>query len=257
MWAWLTFIGALMLVVLLWWTAIRLARSRRGGGAREEFNENLARMAQSLGLAPPVESSIYGVGVLTLEGIINGFRLSLEIWHHGDAPFSRLTLVFPKPLRQGLRVLDEERVGVMQRAMGMESLSLGDESTSTKLVVLAANEPDRIREFLTPDVESSLIELEAAHEQLYLEDESIFVLNRNILKAEDYERLIRQALRLATRLSQRAEELGPKATKTGTNYAQAQSQMFSRTSTQVANDAGGPGPPDEDQPSKVSEPLSS
>ncbi|MFU8802661.1 MAG: hypothetical protein ACNA8W_02525 [Bradymonadaceae bacterium] len=236
MWAWLTFLGALIIVGLLLWTGIRFVRGRRGDIARGELIAALDTMAARLGLAPVLESSVYGAQIITLEGVLNGFRIHLEIWNHPRHCFSRLTLMFPRSLRQGLRILEGKRVGILHRAMGMQPVELGITSKDTQLVVLSGSDSETHQGILTAELEGLLLGFGSSYDEIQLNDENLFILERKILEASEYERLVRAGLRLVTLLYQRAREVGPTTTRRTTNYARAESEMFNRSSSQVMGD---------------------
>ncbi len=226
---WLLLIGLavafIALMASVWW----LWRRRRRGVSRAELSEELAAAVERLQLSSVWQTGLFEADVHGFKGEVQGFVVDGELWERGGDAVFRLTLRFPRPLRQGVKVQTRRR-NWLEALWPEETLEVGDADFDEKFYLYG--EPDseeRIKEFFDFSLRHRLLDLVRRVEKLEMGDRSLHLMSREGKSVQDVERLVRDALRTALELYNRAVETGPARTATHTQYELVAIDALGRT----------------------------
>ncbi|MBA2664545.1 MAG: hypothetical protein H0U74_19815 [Bradymonadaceae bacterium] len=232
---WLILIAAIALIASIIWASMRFARYRRIAQRRTETAGELQRTMRMLGLSEVRESQLFQSRVFTLRGELNGFRIDCELWDHSQDPFCRVTIAYPRPLRQGMRMFPAREGRLFG---GLTGAARGESATtiSNGLVVTAHENAERLRSFLDGDIQHHVERLNERVDDLFVGDERLFLYAEGPLAEQNCEALIRDGMAIAASLYSRAMALGPSRKSRVGTYAQVETEMFNRSSLEMSLD---------------------
>lgn len=221
---WIIAIGLGAAAVGLLFYLIWLIKWRRQGRSRVRRREELRRAMERLGLGIMWETPFYNTRLLGIAGLVEGFPLRMELWEGDRDSCLRLTVWYPRRLRQGVRLRGKgdrwfkygrRRASVLT---GVEAFDQTFNLTST------VGEEERGRQLVSPPIQDELLQLAQEMDHIELGEYGLYMYATRSVEATRAARLINEALQIAARLSQRAAELGPSKAVTKTKY-EAQSKM--------------------------------
>ncbi|RAL25198.1 hypothetical protein DL240_03030 [Lujinxingia litoralis] len=232
MWIWLALGALVVLIGVVGWFGWRLARMRRAGEARAELLSELSTMNQRLGIGEHWETSLFQAHVIGMRGELNGFRVRGEVWDQAGPEACRISVRFPKVLRQALKVRRRTANGRALPGRGLVTVSTGDESFdacfSTMVAESASSELGRL---LDATLRELMVTLAGRVSSLRVGKRSLFMVSEDSVDAAALERLLRDALRVAVRLYNASIEVGPLTQARSTQYEQVTLNIFGREST--------------------------
>lgn len=220
---WTTWIalGALILLLLaigigIWW----IWNKQKRKVARAETSSELKSIVERLGLGDVWQAPMYQADVFGFVGIVNGFSLRGELWDNSVHDFFRLTLRFPKPLRQGLSLSRNQSLvtGLLHRG---GPLSVGDTRFDEAFQLFYSEGEDELargRELFSESLRERLVSLGEKVDELKIGDKSFHLFVEGSVESQVIERLIRESLRISVDLYNRAVEVGPVKTVRNTEY---------------------------------------
>ncbi len=217
-WSWLVLGGLLTVLVGLGVVAGWLLRRRRRDEMRAEVAEELRRSAERIGLETVWQSQLFHADVFGIRGKVNGFDIRAELWDKSSYDFFRLSVYFPRPLRQEFRLLARRRRG-LEQLWKMESIEVGDRRFEERYNVYCRQDQDeRVRDILAPSVRRKLVTLGSKADGVKLGDHSLYIFVDRSMGPTEIERFIRDALAVAVELYNRVVAIGPAQGAAKTSY---------------------------------------
>lgn len=205
------FVGVLVLGFWLW-------RKRQRGASREEMLHELEQIAARLQLDAVWQTGLFEADVHGLRGEVRGFIVEAELWERIGEDFFRLSVRFPRPLRQGLKVQTRRRSWV-EAILPSDELEVGDQKFDEAFFVYGDRESQsQVEEFLNYALRHRLLDLHRRAARVELGEKGLFVFLEGEQKLQDLEGMIRDALRTSLEAYNQAIEAGPSRTATHTQY---------------------------------------
>lgn len=230
MWSWLL-LGCLLMVLIglaltIWW----LVRRRRRDEMRAGFAEELRDCAQRIGLATVWQAPLFQADVFGLRGLIKDFDVRAELWEKTNRDFFRLSVHFPRPLRQEFRLLARRRRG-LEHLWKMDAVDVGHREFDDRYnVYCRQGQEERVREILVPSVRRRLMAIDEQVDGVKLGDHCLYIYVDKGIESPVIERLIRDALGVSVEVYNRVVEVGPAKGTAKTSYEMVTVDVLGRES---------------------------
>lgn len=259
MWTWITLGVLVVLIAMVGWFGWRLARMRRAGEARAERLSDLRTISERMGIDDLWESSVFQSHVIGMRGELNGFRVRGELWEDPAREAYRLSVRFPKVLRQPMKIRRTGSNGRVLPGRGLVAVSTGDAAFDARFATMVSEAAsEKIDALLDANLRERMVALSEKVSSLRLGNRSLYVLADREVETSEIDRLLRETLRVAVLLYNSSVEVGPLTAAKSTQYEQVSLDIFGRdTAREPAIDAQEEGESGESEPEVAAEEMES
>lgn len=216
-----------LLVVAGWW----LFRQHRRSESREAFAEELREVVGELGFDDVWHAALFRADVFGVRGRIDEFDVEIELWEGAGRELFRLSIYFPGPTHQTMRVLTRRRT-VFDQVRGLEEVELGDEAFDEHFNVYChLDDVERIPEVLVTGARRRLLSIGRRVDGVKVADRSLYVFAERKVSLSGLRKLIDEAIAAGSTIYERAQAVGPaEAARRTTQYQIAATDVLGRES---------------------------
>ena len=258
MWTWMTLGVLVVLIAAVGWFGWRLARMRRAGEARAERLSDVRTFTDRMGLDHVWETSIFQSHVIGMRGELNGFRVRGELWDEPQRDAYRLSVRFPKVLRQPMKIRRKGSNGRVLSGRGLVAVSTGDEAFDARFATMVSEAAsEKIEALLDANLRERMVALAEKVTSLRLGNRSLYVVAEEEVEAEVVDRLLRETLRVAVLLYNSSVEVGPLTSTRSTQYEQVSLDIFGRDTSREASAEDQEGESEASEPEVAAEEMES